>query len=155
MSSGRPDPSHRTAVRLLLMGKTLDRRSADTSDMTPAWKLHDAFETYGVKNWGKGYFSINKLGHVTVHPDKNPDRSIDLKDLIDQLRTRGIQPPILLRFTDILKHRIGEIAAAFQKARDDAGYTGGYSCVYPIKVNQQRHVVEEVIHFGKDFGFGV
>jgi arginine decarboxylase len=137
------------------MGKTLDRRTPDASDVAPAWKLHDAFETYGVKNWGKGYFSINKLGHVTVHPDKDPDRSIDLKDLIDQLRTRGIQPPILLRFTDILKHRVGEIAAAFQKARDDAGYTGEYSCVYPIKVNQQRHVVEEVIHFGKEHGFGV
>src|SRR3954453_21894825 len=137
------------------MAKTLDRRSPDTSDITPAWKLHDAFETYGVRNWGKGYFSINKLGHVTVHPDKDPDRSIDLKDLIDQLRTRGIQPPILLRFTDILKHRIGEIAAAFQKARDDAGYSGGYSCVYPIKVNQQRHVVEEVLHFGKPHRFGI
>jgi arginine decarboxylase len=137
------------------MGKTLDRRTADTSDIAPAWKLHDAFETYGVKNWGKGYFSINKLGHVTVHPDKNPDKFIDLKELVDQLRTRGIQPPLLLRFTDILAHRIGEIAAAFTRARADAGYTGGYACVYPVKVNQQRHVVEEVLHFGKDHGFGL
>ena len=137
------------------MGKTLDRRNSDTADIAPAWKLHDAFETYGVKNWGKGYFSINKLGHLTVHPDKNPDRSIDLKELVDQLRTRGIQPPLLLRFTDILKHRIGEIAAAFAKARDDAGYSGDYACVYPIKVNQQRHVVEEVLHFGKEHGFGL
>ncbi len=88
------------------------------SDINPAWKLHDAFETYGVKNWGKGYFGINKQGHVTVHPDKNPDRAIDLKDLVDQLRTRGIQLPILLRFTDILRHRIGEIADAFEKAID-------------------------------------
>ncbi|MDB5308216.1 MAG: speA [Gemmataceae bacterium] len=137
------------------MGKALDRRTSDTSDMAPAWKLHDAFETYGVKNWGKGYFGINKLGHVTVHPDKDPDRSIDLKELVDQLRTRGIQPPLLLRFTDILKHRIEEIGGAFQKAMTEYGYTGGYSCVYPIKVNQQRHVVEEVLHFGKPFGFGV
>src|SRR5256885_8541722 len=105
-----------------LMGKTLDRRLTD-ADLHPAWRLHDAFETYGIKNWGKGYFGINKLGHVTVHPDKNPDRSIDLKELVDQLRTRGIQPPLLLRFTDILAHRIGEIAAAFNKAMADAAYS--------------------------------
>ena len=137
------------------MGKTLDRRGPDTSDLNPAWKLHDAFETYGVKNWGKGYFGINKYGHVTVHPDKDPERSIDLKDLVDQIRTRGIQPPLLLRFTDILRHRIGEIAAAFEKSRAEFGYTGEYHCVYPIKVNQQRHVVEEVLNFGKDFRFGL
>ncbi|MBY0514662.1 MAG: biosynthetic arginine decarboxylase [Gemmataceae bacterium] len=137
------------------MGKTLDRRAADASDLNPAWKLHDAFETYGVKNWGKGYFGINKLGHVTVHPDKNPDRAIDLLELVVQLRTRGIQPPLLLRFTDILEHRIGEIAAAFQKSMDEYGYAGKYHCVYPIKVNQQRHVVEEVLHFGKPHGFGI
>jgi arginine decarboxylase len=137
------------------MGKALDRRSPDTSDIAPSWKLHDAFETYGVKNWGKGYFGINRLGHLTVHPDKDPDRSIDLKDLIDQLRGRGIQPPILLRFSDLLKHRIGEIAGAFEKARKDAGYDGNYACVYPIKVNQQRHVVEEVLDYGKEHGFGL
>ena len=135
------------------MGKTLDRRAADPD--SPTWKLHDSFETYDVKNWGKGYFGINKLGHVTVHPDKDPERSIDLKVLVDQLRDRGIQAPVLLRFTDILKHRIDEIAAAFRKAMDDYEYAGSYSCVYPIKVNQQRHVVEEVIHFGKEHSFGV
>ena len=123
------------------MGKSLDRRSAD-ADMGHAWRLHDAVETYGIKNWGKGYFGINKLGHVTVHPDKTGDRSVDLKELVDQLQNRGIPLPILLRFTDILEHRIGEIAGAFGKAIDEAGYTGKYACVYPIKVNQQRHVVE-------------
>src|SRR4051812_42300043 len=137
------------------MAKPLDRRGPDSADPNPAWKLHDAFETYGVKNWGKGYFGINKLGHVTVHPDKNPERGIDLKELVDQIRTRGIQPPLLLRFTDILKHRIGEIAAAFEKSRTEYGYTGGYHCVYPIKVNQQRHVVEEVLEYGKEHGFGL
>jgi arginine decarboxylase len=135
------------------MGKTLDR-TADTEPHS-VWKLQDAFETYGVKNWGKGYFSINKQGHVTVHPDKNPERGIDLKELVDQIRTRGIQPPLLLRFTDILRHRIGEIAGAFHKSMNEYGYTGEYHCVYPIKVNQQRHVVEEVLNFGKEFGFGL
>jgi arginine decarboxylase len=136
------------------MGKTLDRRAPD-ADPHVTWKLHDAFETYGVKHWGKGYFGINKLGHITVHPDKDPERCIDLKDLVDQIRMRGIQPPLLLRFTDILRHRIGEIAAAFQKSMTEYGYTGLYHCVYPIKVNQQRHVVEEVLNFGKEYRFGL
>jgi arginine decarboxylase len=136
------------------MGKTLDRRFAD-ADLHPVWKLHDAFETYGVKNWGKGYFGINKHGHVTVHPDKDPERCIDLKELVDQILARGIQPPLLLRFTDILRHRIGELAEAFEKSRTEYGYNGTYHCVYPIKVNQQRHVVEEVLNFGKEYGFGL
>ena len=131
------------------MAKTLDRRSSSDAETAPLWKLHDAFETYGVKNWGKGYFGINKLGHVTVHPDKNPERSIDLKELVDQLKVRGIQAPVLLRFTDILKHRIDEIAGAFSKAMTEYEYSGGYSCVYPIKVNQQREVVEKVVEYGK------
>src|SRR5262249_10179414 len=137
------------------MGKTLDRRTPDAADLHPTWKVHDAYETYGVKNWGKGYFGINKLGNAPVHPHKDPERAIDLKELVDQIRTRGIQPPLLLRFTNILEHRIGEIAAAFEKSRAEFGYTGPYHCVYPIKVNQQRHVVEEVLNFGKDYGFGL
>src|SRR3712207_1803835 len=100
------------------MGKVL------VSDPTEKWKVHDALDVYGVRNWGKGYFGINKAGHVVVHPDKNTDRAIDLKDLVDQLQARGIQLPILLRFTDILRHRVGEIHAAFQSAITEFGYAG-------------------------------
>src|SRR6201993_5456863 len=120
-------------------------------ELMDKWKVQDALETYGVRNWGKGYFGINKLGHVTVHPDKNPEQSIDLKDLVDQLQERGIQLPILLRFTDILRHRVGEIQEAFRTAITESDYRGNYCCVYPIKVNQQRHVVEEILDFGKPF----
>ncbi len=133
----------------------LDRKSMDSAEVGQSWKLHDALETYGIRNWSKGYFGINKLGHVVVHPDKNSERSVDLKDLIDQLQNRGIQLPILLRFSGILDHRIGEIAGAFDKSIAEYGYQGKYCCVYPIKVNQQRHVVEEVLKFGKPFGFGL
>src|SRR4029079_8419453 len=100
------------------------------------WKVQDALETYRVREWGKGYFSINKAGHVTVHPNKKPDESIDLKLLIDQLQARGIQLPILLRFTDILRHRVGEMHDVFDVAIKEFGYQGNYCCVYPIKVNQ-------------------
>ena len=119
------------------------------------WKTQDAIETYGVRNWSKGYFSVNSLGHVTVHPNKRPDQAIDLKVLVDQLLARGIQLPILLRFTDILRHRVGEIHDAFKAAMQEYAYQGGYCCVYPIKVNQQRHVVEEILDFGKPFHFGL
>jgi arginine decarboxylase len=119
------------------------------------WKVADAMETYGVRHWGKGYFSINKAGHVTVHPTKEADKAIDLKELVDSLQARGIQLPILLRFTDILRHRIGEIADAFKVAIREYDYDGSYCCVYPIKVNQQRHVVEEFLDFGKPFQFGL
>jgi arginine decarboxylase len=131
------------------MAKTIDQ------ELTERWKIQDALEAYNVRQWGKGYFGINKAGHVTVQPYKKSEPSIDLKDLVDQLVARGIQPPILLRFTDILRHRVGEIAEAFQRAMADSEYGGQYCCVYPIKVNQQRHVVEEIIDFGKPYKFGL
>src|SRR5262245_28847874 len=124
-------------------------------ELIEKWKIHDALETYGVRNWGKGYFSINKAGHVTVHPDKRPDSAIDLHELVEQLQARGIQLPILLRFTDILRHRVGEIHEAFKDAIKEFDYQGSYCSVYPITVNQQRHVVEEILDFGKPFHFGL
>ncbi len=124
-------------------------------ELLDKWKIADAAEMYGIRNWGKGYFSINKAGHVTVQPNKDPDESIDLKELIDQLQARGIQLPILLRFTDILRHRVGEIHDAFRRAMEEYEFRGSYCCVYPIKVNQQRHVVEEILDFGKPFRFGL
>jgi len=124
-------------------------------ELMDQWKVLDALETYEVRHWGKGYFGINERGHVTVHPNKRPEQAIDLKDLVDQLQERGIQLPILIRFTDILRHRVGEIYEAFKAAIDEFGYQGGYNCVYPIKVNQQRHVVEEILDFGKPYHFGL
>jgi arginine decarboxylase len=124
-------------------------------ELIEKWKVQDAAETYGIRHWSKGYFSINKAGHVAVHPYKHPERSIDLKELVDQLQARGIQLPILLRFTDILRHRVGEIHDAFRAAIKEFDYQGNYCCVYPIKVNQQRHVVEEILDFGRPFNFGL
>jgi arginine decarboxylase len=124
-------------------------------ELMEKWKIHDAIEMYGVRNWGKGYFTINKAGHVQVHPSKRPDRFVDLKELIDQLQARGIQLPILLRFTDILRHRVGELNEAFSQAMKEYDYQGRYVCVYPVKVNQQRQVVEEILDFGKPYQFGL
>ena len=119
------------------------------------WSAADSEKLYGVKNWGSGYFSVNGDGHVAVHPTHDPNISIDLKKLVDELRERDIQLPMLIRFTDILKDRVKQIHGAFSKAIKEFDYKGEYRCVYPIKVNQQRHVVEEILEFGKPYNFGL
>jgi arginine decarboxylase len=167
MSFGRPSAPCRLAgqtwrrhpgfgrIAKLAPGPIIQREAPPLIELMDQWKTQDALETYGVRHWGKGYFSINSAGHVTVHPNKNPSQAIDLKELVDQLQTRGIQLPILLRFTDILRHRVGEVQEAFKTAMQEFEYHGDYCCVYPIKVNQQRHVVEEILDFGRPFHFGL
>jgi arginine decarboxylase len=127
---------------------------ANTSS-TRAWSVQEASELYEVPRWGHGYFSVNAAGHMEVHPTRDPAQAIDLKELVDRLQLRGISLPVLIRFTDILRHRLGEIYSAFQNAIAQNQYQGSYSCVYPIKVNQQRQVVEEVLNFGKPYRFGL
>ncbi|HVX13236.1 MAG TPA: biosynthetic arginine decarboxylase [Pirellulales bacterium] len=119
------------------------------------WSVADAAELYDVGRWGAGYFSVNPAGNLCVHPTKDPSRSIDLKQLVDDLQLRGIDLPILIRFAEILQHRLGEIHDAFQQAIREHHFNGKYCCVYPIKVNQQRQVVEEVLQFGRPFQFGL
>ena len=130
-------------------------RKGTVVDPTDRWSTQSAIELYDIANWGKGYFSVGEDGHVRVHPEKVPSQFIDLKKLVDTLVLRGISLPILIRFAEILKHRLGEIHQAFQTAIVDHKYNGGYTCVYPIKVNQQRQVVEEFLEFGRPLGFGL
>ena len=131
------------------------RKGSLVMEPTERWTPQVASDLYDVASWGKGYFSVSDGGHVRVHPEKDPARSIDLKELVDTLVLRGIGLPILIRFADILKHRLGELHGAFDTAIAEHKYQGGYCCVYPIKVNQQRQVVEEVLEFGKPFHFGL
>src|SRR5580704_5489137 len=119
------------------------------------WSTAEAGDLYDVASWGKGYFSVGSNGHLWVHPNKDANRSIDLKELIEKLELRGISLPILIRFGEILKHRLGELYQAFQNSITEHGYNGQYVCVYPIKVNQQRQVVEEVFQFGRPYHFGL
>ena len=130
-------------------------RSRSATDVGEAWSITDATELYDIARWGKGYFSIGPQGHVLVHPSKDPAHAIDLKQLVDRLQARGLGLPTLIRFRDILKHRIRDIHDAFQGAISQHAYQGKYVCVYPIKVNQQRQVVEEVFEFGRPYGFGL
>ena len=130
---------------------------ADTTNLDPTerWTVTDASEMYDVNAWGKGYFSVGANGHLWVHPGKDAARSIDLKQLVDTLVLRGISLPILIRFGEILKHRMGELHEAFSSAISEHNYKGDYSCVFPIKVNQQRQVVEEVFEYGRPYNFGL
>src|SRR5215218_2817745 len=98
---------------------------------------------------------IGDNGQVKIFPTKDASRSIDLKQLVDDLERRGISLPTLIRFSDVLQHRLRDISEAFQRAMAQHDYAGRYICVYPIKVNQQRQVVEEVLNFGRRYGFGL
>jgi len=122
---------------------------------TERWRTADAGELYDVARWGKGYFSVGANGHLWVHPSKDPARGIDLKELVDTLVLRGISLPILIRFGEILRHRLGEIHQAFRNAIAEYGYAGEYRCIYPIKVNQQCQVVDEVLRHGRPYGDGL
>ena len=119
------------------------------------WTAAEAAELYEVGRWGKGYFSVGSNGNLRVHPDRNPQASLDLLELVERLRLRGLELPVLIRFNDILKDRLIEIHSAFQQAIQDHDYQGKYCCVYPIKVNQQRQVVEQILEHGRKYGFGL
>ncbi len=119
------------------------------------WTVADAAEVYAVKYWGNNYFSVNQLGHVQAHPAGPEAGAIDLKELVDEVARRGIGLPLLIRFSDVLKSRIVELNEAFRRAMSEYGYKGGYKGVYPIKVNQHRYVVEEIVQFGRPYHYGL
>ena len=121
-----------------------------------AWSPEKSSELYGVESWGHGFFGVNKAGHVTVRlTDEDTKAEVSLHDVIEGLRDRGTHLPVLLRFRDILHSRIAELNESFRKAIKDAKYRGEYRGVYPIKVNQQRQVIEEISEFGKKYHYGL
>ncbi len=119
------------------------------------WRIEDAVELYNINGWGINYFGINSKGNMTVMPRKENGPAIDLKELIDELIIRDVAPPVLLRFPDILDDRIEKISGCFTNAAKEYGYQGKYYNVYPIKVNQQRPVVEEIVRHGRKFPIGL
>ncbi|MEN8185304.1 MAG: biosynthetic arginine decarboxylase, partial [Myxococcota bacterium] len=119
------------------------------------WTVRDSLELYNVAQWGQGFFHINELGHVEVGPRGPEGPRIDLRALVQDLRGRGLRTPLLVRFSDLLASRVGGLAASFDRAIEEYGYRGSFRGVYPIKVNQQRHVVEEIVEFGAAAGIGL
>ncbi len=118
------------------------------------WRIEDSEELYNIKGWGASYFSINEEGNVAVTPKKD-GVSVDLKQLMDELQLRDVSAPVLLRFPDILDNRIEKISGCFKIAAQQYGYKGESFIVYPIKVNQMRPVVEEIMSHGKKYNIGL
>ncbi|MCM1022032.1 MAG: biosynthetic arginine decarboxylase [Muribaculaceae bacterium] len=118
------------------------------------WRIEDSAELYNINGWGLTYFSINEKGHVVVTP-REGYASVDLKEVIDELQVRDIAAPLLLRFPDILDNRVEKISRCFKQAAKEYDYTAENFIIYPIKVNQIREVVEEIVSHGKKFNIGL
>ena len=127
----------------------------EVSISTSSWSVKDAEKLYNMMGWGQGFFRINAEGHVTVHPDPSNGVALDLYRLALDLNAQGVPLPLLIRFSDILQSRIELLAKEFARAIDEFGYEAKYTTVYPIKVNQQRHVIEEILEAGAPFGLGL
>ncbi len=117
--------------------------------------IEQTIETYGIENWGAGYFGVNRKGNLTVRPADNDNLSADVKEIIDDLKKRGINTPILLRFPQLLAGQVRKLQKAFKNSIKEFEYSGGHMCVYPMKVNQNRAVVEEYLREGKRYNFGL
>jgi arginine decarboxylase len=120
-----------------------------------AWTIRDSLELYNVPNWGRGFFSVNEAGHVEVRPRGADQPPIDLLSLVQDLGGRGVRSPMLIRFSDILASRVRGLSSAFKSAIGESQYRGRFRGVYPIKVNQQRRVVEEMVRFGAEHQIGL
>ncbi len=147
------------------MADTLADASASSSSSTrhrnsraatePGWTPDDSASLYAIRQWGKGFFDVNSKGHVVVRPTRNPTCEVDLHDVVAGMRERGFRTPVLVHFSDLLQRRLEDIAEAFRGAIVEHGFRGSYQAVFPIKVNQQRRVVEEVRDAGGRLGFGL
>ncbi len=119
------------------------------------WTIDDSAEMYQTRLWGKGFFDINAKGHAVVRPTRVLGHEVDLFDVVNGMRERGLNTPVLLHFSDLLERRMRDMREAFTAAISENNYKGSYLGVYPIKVNQQRRVVEEVRKYGVELGFGL
>lgn len=118
------------------------------------WRVEDSEELYNISGWGRNYFSVNEKGHMVVTP-KAGCMAVDLKDILDELQVRDVSAPVLLRFPDIIDNRIEKISNCFKTAAKEYSYTAQNYMIYPIKVNQMRPVVEEIVTYGKKFNIGL
>ncbi len=121
----------------------------------PKWTVQDSRSLYNIDRWGAKYFDINEAGHVTARPLQDAGGAVDITDVIEEAKARGLKFPLLIRFQDILRHRVEALNNAFRTAIAEFNYQGQYRGVFPIKVNQLREVVEEILDAGKPFNFGL
>src|ERR1043165_1913429 len=129
--------------------------AARNKRMKSEWDVEAAISTYNVDGWGTGYFSINAAGNAEVRPLQEKGGAIDILDVVNEARERGLGFPLVLRFQDLLRHRVESVNCAFKKAIEEFGYKNHYRGVFPIKVNQLREVIEEIVDAGQEFHFGL
>src|SRR5215212_6767767 len=127
----------------------------DPAAVEPSWDIQQARELYNIQRWGAKYFDINDAGRVVAKPLQEAGAAVDLTDVIEETKARGLKFPVLIRFQDILRHRVEAINMAFRGAITEFNYQGKYRGVFPIKVNQLREVVEEILDAGKPYDFGL
>jgi arginine decarboxylase len=125
------------------------------TEAAPPWNIDAARALYNIQRWGAKYFDINDAGHVVAHPLQEAGAAVDLTDVIEEAKSRGLKFPLLIRFQDILRHRVEAINVAFRNSMAEFNYQAKYRGVFPIKVNQLREVVEEILDAGKPFDFGL
>jgi arginine decarboxylase len=123
--------------------------------MKTEWDVESAIATYNVEGWGRGYFTVNSLGNVEARPLQENGGSIDLLEVVNEARARNLGFPLVIRFQDLLRHRVESVNRAFQTAISEFGYRNEYRGVFPIKVNQLREVIEEIVDAGQQFHFGL
>ena len=128
---------------------------SNSNDEAQPWDIESARALYNIHRWGAKYFDINDAGHVVAKPLQEAGVAVDLTDVIEEARGRGLKFPLLIRFQDILRHRVDAVNKAFQNSIAEFNYQGKYRGVFPIKVNQLREVVEEILDAGKPFDFGL
>src|SRR4029077_11781261 len=131
------------------------RREMATAPLSRRWSPADSRDLYNIQGWGNNYFSVNDTGSMVVHPGGKDSPAIDLKELVDEVRERGISLPLLIRFSEIIKARVVELNEAFNGAISEYGYQGKYRGVYPIKVNQDRYLVEGRVEYGRPYHYGL
>ena len=130
-------------------------RTAPTVEMKNDWDVESAISTYNVEGWGGGYFTVNEKGNVAARPLQDAGGSIDILAVVEEARNRGLGFPLVIRFQDLLRHRVESVNRAFQAAISEFQYRGVYRGVFPIKVNQLREVIEEIVDAGQQFHFGL
>src|SRR5690348_9236138 len=128
---------------------------SNQTDANDHWNVQSARNLYNIQRWGAKYFDVNDAGHVVAKPLQDAGASVDITDVIEEAKGRGLKFPVLIRFQDILRHRVESINMAFRNAITEFSYQGRYRGVFPIKVNQLREVVEEILDAGKPFEFGL
>src|SRR6266853_6893758 len=129
--------------------------SNSSSDSAESWNIQQARNLYSIQSWGAKYFDINEAGRVVAWPLQEAGASVELTDVIEEAKGRGLKFPLLIRFQDILRHRVEAINLAFRNSITEFNYQGEYRGVFPIKVNQLREVVEEILDAGRPFNFGL